>query len=344
MKRIVILCDGTWNHPDETTEGIPVPTNVVKLAEAVSRIGNGVLQQVYYDAGIGSSGSMIQRVYDGATGRGISAKIQQAYRFLVQQFEIGDELFLFGFSRGAFTVRSLAGLIRNCGILRRDALYILPVAFALYRSQRPSSHPRQREATLFRRTYAVEDVTPIAFIGVWDTVGSLGNPLYLGGLSPSNRFHDTNLSSYVKAAYQALAVDETRRNFRPTLWHQQTGASGQTIEQRWFAGSHSNIGGGYTYIGLSDLALLWLATKAKEAGLGLGNLVLAPCPTGTIVNSRKAFYRLVPKWHRSIDVPTDDGPTHEVLDQSVITRYREDQSYRPPKLVDYFRRHPMLLQ
>lgn len=142
MKRIVIFCDGTWNHLDEITKGIPAPTNVVKLAEDVSRIGNGILQQVYYDAGIGSSGSMIQRVYDAATGSGISAKILQAYRFLIQQFEIGDELFLFGFSRGAFTVRSLAGLIRNCGILRRDALYILPGAIAQYRSQRPASHPR----------------------------------------------------------------------------------------------------------------------------------------------------------------------------------------------------------
>jgi uncharacterized protein (DUF2235 family) len=344
VKRFIILCDGTWNLPDKTEDGIPVPTNVVKLAEAILDSHDGIPQLLFYDPGIGSSGSRLKRAYDGATGTGISANIQQAYRFLIREFEVGDQIFLLGFSRGAFTVRSLAGLIRSCGILRRNVLSLVPEAFALYRSRRPATHPRAREATLFRRTYAVEDVTPIAFIGVWDTVGSLGNPLYLGGVSPRNAFHDTALSSYVKAAYQALAVDETRRNFTPTLWHQQPGASGQILEQRWFAGVHSNIGGGYPDTGLSDLALLWLASKAKEAGLGHQGIAATPNPTGILTESRTRLYRLVPKRFRPIDAPTTDGPTHEVVDESVLTRYRLDSSYRPPNLVAYLGRHPELLR
>jgi len=343
VKRFVILCDGTWNLPDKTKNGVPVPTNVVKLAEAILDIHDGIPQLVFYDPGIGSSGSRLKRVYDGATGTGISVNIQQAYRFLIHEFEVGDQIFLFGFSRGAFTVRSLAGLIRCCGILRRNALSLVPDAFALYRSRRPATHPREREATLFRRTYAVEDVTPIAFIGVWDTVGSLGNPLYLGRVSPGNAFHDTALSSYVHSAYQALAIDETRRNFTPTLWHQQSWASGQTLEQRWFAGVHSNIGGGSHETGLSDLALVWLASKAKEAGLGHKGIAATTNPKAPLGESWKSFYRLIPRRYRPIDVPTADGPTHEVVDESVLTRYRSDTSYRPPNLVAYLRRHPELL-
>ena len=343
MKRLVILCDGTWNTPDETKDGIPVPTNVVKLAEAVLDTHNGIPQIVFYDSGIGASGSLIKRGYDGATGTGISANIQRAYRFLIDRFEVGDEIFLFGFSRGAFTARSLAGLIRNCGILRRSAFDVVPQAYALYRSRRPATHPTEREATLFRRTYAVEDVTPITFIGVWDTVGSLGNPLYFGGISPRNRFHDTDLSSYVKFAYHALAVDETRRKFTPTLWHQQPNASRQILEQRWFPGVHSNVGGGYPDVGLSDLALSWLATKAKQAGLGLVPVPLAANPTGALMNSRTGFYRLVPKRYRSIDAPMAGGHTNETIDESVLTRFQSDSSYRPPNLVDYLRRNPAML-
>lgn len=345
MKRIIILCDGTWNLPDETSaDKIPCPTNVVKLAEAIGPSGSGKPQMVFYNAGIGSSGSWLKRVYDGATGTGISANILQAYTFLIHQFEVGDELFLFGFSRGAFTVRSLSGLIRNCGILRQDALSILPKAYGLYRSRRPATNPRSREATLFRRTYAVEDVTPIAFIGVWDTVGALGNPLLFKSLSPGNRFHDTDLSTYVASAYQALAIDETRRNFSPTLWHLQGEVPGQSLEQRWFAGAHSNVGGGYPDQGLSDLALVWLAGKAANAGLGLGKISSAPNSAGALINSHKGFYRILPALHRPIDAPPgkDEGATRETLDPSVLERYRRDAAYRPPNLVDYLKRNPAL--
>ena len=119
MKRIAVFCDGTWNTPDKLKDGKRCQTNVVKMANAMKPISTDrKVQVLYYDAGIGSEGNLIRRVYDGATGTGISKNILKAYQFLIRNYEPGDELFLFGFSRGAFTVRSLAGLIRNSGILK----------------------------------------------------------------------------------------------------------------------------------------------------------------------------------------------------------------------------------
>src|SRR5665647_1801592 len=114
MKRIAIFCDGTWNTPDEMDNGKPCHTNVVKMANALNqRSADGTSQVLFYHDGIGSEGTKFKRVFDGATGTGISTNILEAYKYIINTYEPGDELFLFGFSRGAFTVRSLAGLIRN---------------------------------------------------------------------------------------------------------------------------------------------------------------------------------------------------------------------------------------
>jgi uncharacterized protein (DUF2235 family) len=303
MKRIVICCDGTWNTPDQTDDGVAEPTNVTKLADATARTAGGVEQMLFYHSGVGTSGSWISHLYDGFTGSGISDTILEAYRFVIETYEPGDQLFLFGFSRGAFTVRSLAGLIRSCGILRRNAVDVIPKALRLYRSRTPATHPRQREATLFRRTYAVEEISPIEFIGVWDTVGALGNPLLFGNLSPGNRFHDVDLSTKVRHAFQALAIDEKRRFFQATLWHQQPDAVGQQLEQMWFCGTHSNVGGGYADMRLSDIALEWLVQKARGSGLGVGDIPASRGPLGAIVESRTGFYRLIRKYYRPIADP-----------------------------------------
>ena len=167
MKRICVCCDGTWNAPDKTQEGVAVATNVVKVAEAIpDPAPDGTPQLVYYDAGIGTKGSWMRRTFDGATGTGMSANIREAYRYLIRHYASGDELYFFGFSRGAFTVRSLAGLIRNSGLLRIDARDRVDAAYTLYRSRAPEAHPRAHEAVLFRRTYAVEEVTPPARVSV----------------------------------------------------------------------------------------------------------------------------------------------------------------------------------
>ena len=339
MKRIVICCDGTWNTPDQTDRGMAEPTNVTKLALAIPRTAGDVAQMLFYHPGIGTSGSWITRLYDGFTGSGISATILEAYRFVIETYEPGDQLFLFGFSRGAFTVRSLAGLMRSCGILRRNAEYAIPQAFRLYRSRTPATHPRQREATLFRRTYAVEEISPIELIGVWDTVGALGNPLLFGNLSPGNRFHDVDLSTKVRHAFQALAIDEERRFFQATLWHQQPDAVGQRLEQTWFCGTHSNVGGGYAAAGLADIALEWLVEKARGCGLGIDAIPANPDPLGPIVESRTGLYRLIPKYYRPIADPAVAARTCESLHPSVARRYRALR-YRPPNLEAYYDSHP----
>lgn len=342
MKRIVICCDGTWNYPDKNKQGIPIPTNVVKVAEAVkAKAEDGVVQLMYYDPGVGTSGSKLQRLFDGATGNGLSDNICKAYHFLVLNYVEGDELFFFGFSRGAFTVRSLAGLIRNSGILWSVAIDMLERAFSLYRSRSAASHPREKEATLFRRTYAVSDIVPIKFIGVWDTVGSLGNPLLLNGFfSRRQRFHDTQLSSTVANAFQALAIDEKRLHFKATLWQKQAHATNQNLEQVWFVGAHSNIGGGTTGTGLSDLALEWLCTKARLCGLDLKAIEPHPDLLEPVNESRKGFYRLIPKYYRPIaKSTTDQGATNESLHPSVLRRHTEDAGYRPKNLEAFFTRN-----
>lgn len=352
MKRIVICCDGTWNLPDKDAEGIPVPTNVVKLCEAVCpKDKNGIEQVMYYDPGIGTSGSLLKRVFDGFTGTGLSRNILEAYRYLIAKYEAGDELFLLGFSRGAFTVRSLAGLIRSCGILRPDTADMVYRAFALYQSRSPSTHPRKKEASLFRRTFAISDITPVKFIGVWDTVGALGNPLLSNKLSKRNKFHDADLSSTIEHAYQALAIDEKRRPFQATLWQQQPPEkrlqiATQTLEQLWFAGVHSNIGGGCPNTGLSDIALAWIAGKAAHCGLEIdrGKLDLHPDPLQARAESRKGFYLLTPALYRPIAKPdAQNGVTNESLHPSVIERYKADPHYRPKNLEDFFKRFPNTL-
>lgn len=347
MKNIVIFCDGTWNYADAHKDGVPTPTNVVKLARALANVdAAGITQRLYYDAGIGSSGSWPKRLFDGATGTGISENIVQAYTFLVHNFERGDRIFLFGFSRGAFTVRSLAGLIRTAGIVERSAVSRIDDAFSLYRSRNPSTHPSEIGPELFRRSHAVEDVTPIHFIGVWDTVGALGNPLLIGKITPRNRFHDTKLSRYVRHAYHALAVDELRQNFKPTLWERQEDVADQTLEQRWFIGVHSNVGGGYRDHGLSDIPLDWLRQKATDAGLHFHPLVLSKDHNAPLHNSREHFYQLIPEYYRPIGVDPIDPQskatmkTCQTVDESVWARRACDSNYRPQNLEEYLQRQP----
>jgi uncharacterized protein (DUF2235 family) len=346
MKRIAIFCDGTWNTPDKAENGKYCQTNVVKMASALSPASaDGTAQLLYYDTGVGSEGNLGKRVFDGATGFGISGKILQAYRFIINNYERGDELYLFGFSRGAFTVRSLSGLIRNSGILKIENMNLVPKAFSIYHSRRTEYQPKEVEATLFRKTYAVEDITRIKFIGVWDTVGALGNPLFMKSLlSRRNQFHDTDLSSRVDYAFHALAIDEKRKNFEATLWHQQPHSTGQVLEQVWFPGVHSDVGGGFpeTEAGLSDIALQWMLEKAKSCKLNFDPIILNPDPKAKMHESYQGFYKLQPKLFRPIGfADPKKGNTNESLHPAVIERYKNDTAYRPQNLKDYFIQHPL---
>ncbi|UCE64547.1 MAG: DUF2235 domain-containing protein, partial [Nitrospirota bacterium] len=165
MKRLVICYDGTWNNPEDTKQGEgEAITNVVKLARAIKpQDTDGVQQIVFYDWGIGTGG-LWDTLTGGALGKGIDKNIQDGYRFLVHNFVRGDELFLFGFSRGAYTARSLVGLIRNCGLLKKTHADRIVEAYDQYRSP---NKPDSREAKGFREDFSRK--VNVKFLGVWDT-------------------------------------------------------------------------------------------------------------------------------------------------------------------------------
>lgn len=275
MKRFIVCADGTWNEPAQAGS----ESNVVKLARAVkSTDDNGVPQIVYYQKGVGSRGSLWDHLGGGAFGVGISANIQDIYLFLVSNYEPGDELFLFGFSRGAYTARSLAGLIRNSGLLKREYITKYEDAYDLYRDRSSGAHPKSDKAKAFRQQYAFPEFD-IKLIGVWDTVGALGvpgRPVWLRFWTKKlYEFHDTDLSSHVNFAYQALAIDEKRKPFQPSIWTKQSGSpAAQVLEQAWFPGVHCDVGGGYATAGLSNGALHWMCNRTGNAGLALDSTLL----------------------------------------------------------------------
>ncbi|WSQ09883.1 DUF2235 domain-containing protein [Streptomyces sp. NBC_01231] len=360
-KRLVICCDGTWNLADQ-----PSKTNVAKVALSVRpRSAVGTEQRVYYHDGVGTR--RWERLRGGAFGVGLSRNVTDAYRFLVENYEVGDELYLFGFSRGAFTARSLAGLVRNSGILRRENAGRLREAWTLYRDR--TEKPNGTASTLFRRAYSHE--TEIRFVGVWDTVGSLGIPApgpqwIQPAVDLVNRrwaFHDTRLSTWVNGAFHALAIDEQRTAFRPTLWHQRPGAEdkGQELKQAWFTGVHVDVGGGYPETGLSDLTLLWMIQQALRYGLEFDWEVLgtagsgvtepddsaafsvSPAVAGHLHDSRTRMYKLSPPLHRPIGAAADaqgrpDG--REYLSASAEERRGDPlTNYHPPRLDAYLADH-----
>jgi uncharacterized protein (DUF2235 family) len=356
MKRLVVCCDGTWNRPDQVHGGVVAPTNVTKLALGLAREDQwGNPQLLHYERGVGTG--RWERLRGGAFGLGLSRNVRSCYRFLAEHYEPGDELYLFGFSRGAFTARSLGGLVRNSGILESRHLDRIDDAYALYRARRPDAHPRGIEARIFRRMYSHDDCV-IRMLGVWDTVGALGIPLRGWYLIPwLNRrweFHDTELSSRVRAAYQALAIDERRGAFAPTLWRRQDHAREQTLEQVWFAGAHSDIGGGYPEPELAEITLLWMVDRARACGLeyspdhftraepggdstrrALGNEI-GPDPLGTLHDSRNGIYRLLPPRDRALlDADGSPGTDGGAVASTAVSRRDAREDYRPAPLEDY---------
>ncbi len=349
-KRLAVFCDGTWNDLR-----MPSLTNVARLAKCVSRQGwDGREQVVFYDAGVGVAtgvSPLVDRfvgVLGGALGRGINEKIEAAYRFLVLNYEPGDEIFVFGFSRGAYTARSLVGLIRKCGIVRRDCFEQIPEAVRLYRSPGAPSDPelvafrasygnrvpgtdqpiatgeedlsdapldpaRGQETSWDRRgvdfkasrgetlTEKVPPPTPppleiyrLMYVGLWDTVGSLGVPPSIPFVSRLlNRrysFHDTRASSLISSLRHACALDEDHKVFDVTevsnidklnaewarLKNRQVDYPNRPryvvyrdrpFQQQWFPGSHGSVGGGNAERGISSAALIWIAVGALKAGL-----------------------------------------------------------------------------
>lgn len=330
MKRLIICCDGTWNTPDQRHGETDCPTNVVKIARAVrARADTGTHQIVYYSRGVGTRPGL-DRFTGGAFGHGLATNVQDAYRFIVDNYNDGDEIFLFGFSRGAYTARSVVGFIRNSGVLRRDTRHLFREAYDLYR--RDDLHPDDEEAVRFRQDQSRE--VRIKFIGVWDTVGALGIPLR--GLNWLTRrkyqFHDVQLSRIVDHACHAVAIDEKRNQFRPALWETKP-EDADRVEQVWFAGVHSNVGGGYPDAGLSDIALEWMLERAKEHGLQVDEEYvrdnLLPDVSGKLQDSFRGMYRLTRPYQRPI-------PASALLHETVRKRHSSEPAvYAPQNLLAF---------
>jgi uncharacterized protein (DUF2235 family) len=181
MKRIITCSDGTWNEPEEKDGSEVVKTNVAKMfnnicAEDNSDPDGPVRQLKAYDQGVGTGFSWRDKFVGGITGAGLDKHIMNMYTFICLSYKPGDEIYLFGFSRGAYTARSIAGFIRNCGVLKPENIHLTEMAFDLYRDRNDYSNPESDLMKSFRSNYSCEDVTPIKFIGVWDTVGALGLP------------------------------------------------------------------------------------------------------------------------------------------------------------------------
>ncbi len=288
-KRLVVCLDGTWNTPDDKLRS----TNVVKIMRAILHTSEeGTKQITFYDKGVGTGGP-IDRLEGGAFGRGLDDNVRDGYRFLANNYEPGDEVYIFGFSRGAFTARSLAGFIGACGLLTKTTMGKLMKAWAFYRTPK---HERDKEEKEAIHALARTDVR-ITCIGVWDTVGALGIPVKrLKWMNRGNyQFHDTTLGANIDCALHAVAIDEKRGPFAPTLWQTTDRNEKPVVEQVWFAGVHSNIGGSYDDAGLSDLALDWMIKRVRKyTRLALDNdYVLNQVhgdPLGTMYESRSSLY------------------------------------------------------
>lgn len=335
VKRIVICCDGTWNTPHR-----PNPTNVIKFARGVSPTGSdGMVQVVFYDPGVGTESGWWDRATGGALGKGLDKNIEDAYRFLAHNYEPDDQIYLVGFSRGAYTARSLAGLLRNCGLLRKTHLENYPAAFALY--QRRDGHPNSGEAAEFRSDFSHEVV--IKFIGVWDTVGALGIPVGGRGFAKKRyQFHDVKLSGRVQNAYHALSIDERRKPFAPSLWETDEPAdqtSTQKVEQVWFAGVHRDVGGGYSDHRLADHAFAWVQKKAEGCDLtfdrGYLDQHIHADPNGPNHGSMTFIYKLLGGF-RGGSIRPLGLKLNEAVHPGVLTKYEaQGSAYRPPNLKDY---------
>jgi uncharacterized protein (DUF2235 family) len=326
-KRIVICSDGTWQTEDQ-----PYPTNVSKMSEIAAAVdSNEWHQKVFYDPGVGTGGGLLNRLLGGFSGKGLEQNTEEAYLHLVQNYEEGDEVFFFGFSRGAYTVRSTAGLIRKAGLLRPEHAHKVREAYRLYRKRRGDADTP--EAMEFRHRYSRE--IEIKFMGVWDTVGALGIPLRgLRALTMWRyRFHDVELSHIVRNSYHALAIDERRESFEPTLWKSKA-KDGQEVEQVWFAGVHSDVGGGLPQAGLSDLALVWMKEKAEAHGLAFDELKLKTIRSdgfSMMHESRRGIYKLLPGRTRRLG--QEASTETEAVHPCVIERQKHGQpSYQPENL------------
>ena len=336
MKRLIVCCDGTWQKLSSD-----YPTNVVKIATAIQTLAKDKKPQIlFYNQGIGTR-DKVDKLLGGAFGKGIDQDIQDAYRFLSLNYEKGDEIYLYGYSRGAYTVRSLAGLIYCSGLPNRKNIREVPRAYEIYRKRtKPGevSIPQTTEAINFRQENGGR--VPITFLGCWDTVGSLGIPDLLSELpvdewiNEKYNFHDTSLSPIIQNARHAVAIDEIRKVFdvTPMLKCKSPKNPHQNLRLIWFPGEHGCVGGGTEeHSGLSDGALQWMIDESKVLGLEFDESQVPdginPDPIIHFDNTLKAPYILTGHNLRKIDFPH--------FHPSVFERWSLVEHYRPENLNMY---------
>jgi uncharacterized protein (DUF2235 family) len=357
IKRLAVFLDGTWNVVGDDT-------NVWRLHSLCAPTGtDGMPQLAYYEKGVSG-------LLGGLFGEGVDQIITSAYQWLVDHYNPGDEIFIFGFSRGAYTARSLAGFIAKCGLLKAGGALGVKQLYNRYR--------RTEARTLWVLLNAQQNGDPDGFtpeeqwmlkysmpvhikmVGVWDTVGDLGVPwLSLEGFRYSNvRFVSTGLRRPIDNGYHALAIDEHRLAFMPTLWTvRHTDVPNpdappprpiDSVEQRWFVGAHANVGGGYDSDVLPQIPLRWLMKKASLHGLAFRNDVdldgdeLNAPVADSYGDFMYGIYRWAsPPFNRPIGAaptPVDGGTdcnVNETIDASVLARWNSNASYRPPNLADW---------
>jgi hypothetical protein len=298
IKRLILCFDGTWNTPEDQT-------NVSRIYAAIADVYGGCKGQLkFYDTGVGTSAG--SRITGGTLGWGLNENILQGYCWLINEFlpfagtprsqpepdgeifDAGPDIFIMGFSRGAYTARSLAGLINRCGLPRKELFRgeknpitgkvddrantqsrIIQRAWELYRMKLPAGVEgrRQEPCAAYRREKCWN--VKVKVLGVWDTVGALGVPMFSN--TPLARakygFYDTSLGRVIEHAYHAVAIDEQREDYQVTLWDAAHPVGTREVEQRWFPGAHANVGGGYQDDLLPEPPLKWIAEKALKHGL-----------------------------------------------------------------------------
>ena len=360
-RNIVICCDGTGNQFDS------VNTSVVRIVQAIDR--DPALQRLYYDPGVGTLpvpgvwGAIRRKISQTlglAIGAGLSLKVQEAYIYLMNIWEPGDRIFLFGFSRGAYTVRVLAGMLHAFGLLPRGNENLVPYVMKNYQALRRKNFRKwQTLCDDFRWTFARpmdeddERRCPVHFLGVWDTVSSVG------WLWDPPRFPFSTGNPSIATIRHAVSVDERRCFFRQNLMEQM---EEQSVKQYWFPGVHSDVGGGYPE---QDSAIWrepfeWMLHEAEAAGLLLKQhrLDAVKSKTTTITGapwtdpqheSLKGAWWLLeffpkPVWNPALKCRLPqlglgrhrNIPEHALLHRSTLLRIREKADYRPPNISDAF--------
>ncbi|EHK41130.1 hypothetical protein TRIATDRAFT_295093 [Trichoderma atroviride IMI 206040] len=339
-KRLIVCCDGTWMNSDngynEPTLGNPqptlqVPSNVTRISRCFKRrCQDGTLQVMTYESGVGTGSNAIDTFTGGAFGLGLSERVRDAYSYLCVNHIDGDEIFLVGFSRGAFTARSVAGMVGNLGLLTREGLeYFYPIFKDMenwnndgYKDEFPGQpfdnkpkgpnaaavYRERLEKLGYTRVYQENgDLIKIKAVCVWDTVGSLGIPkipwLEKIGIHPANkeyRWHDTSLSDRIEHAFQALALDETRAPFSPAVWERLPQNKMTTeLRQVWFPGNHGNCGGGWPDQEAADASLAWMMDQMASVGVEFDLSCLERVAQSTISyykNQKAASKKGGPKW------------------------------------------------